>query len=106
MTSVTHLKPARKAKTETEIAVLQVQVQNLDEKMDELKVELKEMRVSMDKGSEETLNLIKEVQTSNLEQHSQLAEKVSTLEKWRWMLMGAAALAGAMGWQTIETLFQ
>lgn len=105
MGNVTQLK-VRKSKTETEVAVLQVQVQTLDEKVDEIKSELKELRHSMDKGSEATLNLLKEFQTSNQSQHDELSGKVETLEKWRWMLMGAAALAGAMGWQTIHALFQ
>jgi C4-type Zn-finger protein len=105
MTQITQLKSIKKQKTETEIAVLQVQVQNLDEKLDEMKSELKDLRDAMNQGSEATLSLIKEFQASNLEQHNTLSEKVSTLEKWRWMLMGAAALAGAMGWQTIQALF-
>jgi chromosome segregation ATPase len=105
MGNVTQLK-VRKNKTETEVAVLQVQVQALDEKVDEIKSELKEMRDSMDKGSEATMRLIKEFQTSNQAQHDELAGKVETIEKWRWMLMGAAAVAGAMGWETVQALFQ
>lgn len=103
MAKVTQLKVSKK--TETEIAVLQVQVQNLDEKIEGMKSDIRELRESMDKGSEATLTLIKEFQTSNQEQHDQLVEKVTTLERWRWMLMGAAAVAGAMGFQTLQALF-
>jgi predicted nucleic acid-binding Zn-ribbon protein len=40
------------AKTETEVAVLQVQFQNLNEKVDDLKTDLQDIRDSMEKHSE------------------------------------------------------
>lgn len=89
---------------ETDIAVLQVQVKNLDEKIDDLKVDIKDLRSSIEKGSEDTLALIKDFQTSNSASHDDLAEKVAVLEKMRWMLLGAAAVAGAMGWQTFQSI--
>jgi len=90
---------------ETEIAVLQVQFKNLDEKVDEVKVELRDMRDDMSKSSEATLTLIKEFQQSNVEAHSKMAGKISLLEKWRWMLMGAGVVIGALGYPAIGKLF-
>ena len=101
MASVAQLK---KQKAETEIAVLQVQVKALDEKIDDFKYDLKEMRTSMEKGSEETKELIKELQTSNSDSHEKLSEKVASLEKLRWMLLGAAAVGGAMGYESFQML--
>lgn len=89
---------------ETDIAVLQVQVQNLDEKFDELKLDVKDLRTAIDKGSGDTLNLIKDLQTSNSESHEKLAEKVNALEKIRWMLLGAAAVGGAMGFEAFQAV--
>ena len=89
---------------ETDIAVLQVQVQNLDEKFDELKFDVKDLRTAIDRGSEDTLNLIKDLQTSNSESHEKLAEKVNALEKIRWMLLGAAAVGGAMGFEAFQAV--
>lgn len=89
---------------ETDIAVLQFQVKNLDDKVDDLKTDIKDLKSSMEKGSEDTLNLIKEFQTSNSESHEKLSEKVEILEKMRWMLLGAAAVGGAMGFETFQAL--
>jgi septal ring factor EnvC (AmiA/AmiB activator) len=97
---------ARKIKqTETDIAVLQVQVANLDEKIDDLKSDLVEIKESLKQNAQHSSDMLEEFKKENAEQHSELAEKVTSLERWRWMLMGAAALAGAMGFQTIQTLF-
>ena len=90
--------------TETDIAVLQFQVKNLDDKMVELKNDVKDLHDSMERGSEVTLNLIKEFQASNSESHDKLAEKIAILEKMRWMLLGAAAVGGAMGFETFQTV--
>jgi peptidoglycan hydrolase CwlO-like protein len=89
---------------ETDIAVLQIQVKNLDDKVDEMKGDMKDLRHAIDKGSEDTLALIKELQTSNSESHERLAEKVNVLERMRWMLLGAAAVGGAMGFEAFQAL--
>lgn len=89
---------------ETDIAVLQVQVRNLDEKFDELKFDVKDLRTAIDKGSEDTMTMIKDLQTSNSESHEKLAEKINVLERMRWMVMGAAAVGGAMGFETFQML--
>lgn len=93
------------AKTETEVAVLQVQFQNLNEKVDDLKSDLKDLEVHIDNHMEETHKLIKDFQEENKKQHQAVDNKVSALEKWRWMLMGAGVLAGALGFPVIEKLF-
>jgi len=41
---------------------------------------------------EETQRLIKELQESNEKSHKALSDKVSALEKWRWMLMESKSL--------------
>lgn len=90
--------------TETDVAVLQVQYQNLYEKVEEVKVELKDIREDMGRNSETTLALIKEFQQSNVDAHNKMAGKISALEKWRWMLMGAGIVIGAMGYPTLGKL--
>ena len=98
---------ARKIKqTETDIAVLQVQVANLDEKIDDLKSDLTEIKESLKTNAEHSNNMLEQFKKENAEQHAELANKVSSLEKWRWMMMGAAALAGAMGFQTFEMVIK
>ena len=41
---------------ETDIAVLQFQVKNLDDKIDDLKTDIKDLKSSMEKGSEDTFS--------------------------------------------------
>ena len=89
------------AQTETEVAVLQVQYKNLDEKVDEIKIELKDIRDDMARANESTQNLIKDFQSSNIDAHKTMAAKIAALEKWRWMMMGAGIALGALGYNTI-----
>jgi predicted nuclease with TOPRIM domain len=87
--------------TETEVAVLQVQFRNLDEKVDDLKVEMKDMRGSLEKHSAEHTSMMKDMKEQAQEAHGELSKKISALEKWRWMLMGAGVVIGALGWPAI-----
>lgn len=101
--------------TETEIAVLQVQYTHLNEKVDDLKADLKDFRDHIDTHManintaienakthfEETLTTLQE---ENKTQHGELEKKVTALEKWRWMMMGAGILAGALGWPVISKM--
>jgi uncharacterized coiled-coil DUF342 family protein len=89
---------------ETEIAVLQVQYKNLDEKFDDLKTGLKDLRDHIDNHIDDTQKLIKDFQTENKKQHDEVNKKVNALEKWRWMLMGAGVLAGALGWPALSNM--
>lgn len=89
---------------ETDIAVLQVQYQNLDEKVDEVKTEIRDMRHDMSKNNLDTLNIIKESQEASSVAHRKLDNKISALEKWRWMMMGAGVVIGALGYPAIARL--
>ena len=88
--------------TETEIAVLQVQVKALDEKVDELKLEVKDLHECLDRNMTETKEILKNFQDSNEKSHADLVDKVSGIEKLKWMLMGAAAIIGATGLETVQ----
>lgn len=91
--------------TETEVAVLQVQYSHLNEKVEDIKTGLKDLQTHIDGHMEETHKLIKEFQVENQKQHSAVEKKVATLEKWRWMIMGAGVLAGALGLPVLEKMF-
>ena len=90
--------------TETEVAVLQVQYGYLNEKVEDIKTGLKDLTTHIDNHMDETHKLIKEFQDENKKQHEETNKKVTSLEKWRWMLMGAGVLAGALGFPMIEKL--
>ena len=98
--SVQQLKQA-----ETEIAVLQVQYGNINEQVDDLKTDLKDVRTEIKAQLQETHDLIKGFQDDNKKQHDAVESKISALEKWRWMLMGAGVLAGALGFPALEKMF-
>jgi len=100
-TSVQQLKQA-----ETDIAVLQIRFTNLDEKIDEIKVELSDIRDDMEENAKAINGLIKDFQKENVEAHNSMAGKIQALEKWRWMIMGAGVVIGALGLETISKLFQ
>ena len=95
----------RVEQAETEIAVLQVQFRNLDEKIDDLKSEVKDLHECLDRNMDETKIILKEFQESNKKSHDELAEKISGIEKINWMLMGAAAVLGATGVEAVKMLF-
>lgn len=92
-------------KAETEIAVLQTEFKNLDEKVDDLKIGMRELRESVTSSAESTHTMIKEFQIENVKSHKEMAKKISALEKWRWSLMGAGVVLGAIGWPVLATLF-
>jgi len=92
--------------TETEIAVLQVQVQNIEEKVGEIKEDLKSVHECLDRNSEEMKQMIKELQEADSKAHASLAQKVSALEKWRWMMMGAGIVIGSLGFDAVAKLLK
>jgi lipid II:glycine glycyltransferase (peptidoglycan interpeptide bridge formation enzyme) len=95
----------RVEQAETEIAVLRVRFDNLDEKMDELKGEVKDLHECLDRNMDETKIILKEFQDNNKKSHDELAEKINGMEKIKWMLMGAAAVLGATGVEAVKMIF-
>ena len=91
-------------KTETDIAVLQVQVKNIEQDVSEIKNSLKEMHECLDRNAHETREMLKEMRDEDNNAHATLGAKVSALEKWRWMMMGAGVVIGSLGFDTIAKL--
>lgn len=98
------LNKARKA--ETDIAVLQVKVENIEEKINELKDDIKDVRDALDKHAEEHTKMFKDMQDSSANAHKAMSDKISSLEKWRWMMMGAGVVIGSLGYDTITNLLK
>ena len=97
---------AVKMQPETEIAVLQVQVKNIEDKIGDLKMDLKSIRDALDENAEETRQMLKSMREQDVKEHTELAGKISVLEKWRWMMMGAGVIIGSMGFNTVSTLLK
>lgn len=75
---------------DTDIAVLQVELRNLSEKVDE--------------GIRSTQQMMREHQTENNRQHNDMMTRIVKLENWRWMLIGAGIILGSGGMMGIEKL--
>lgn len=110
-------KSSRAFKSETDIAVLQVRVNNVEEKFDDIKQDLENVATTVRQNAEATnllfrenaettTNLLREVQRKNEEAHAKVERKISALEKWRWMMMGAGIVIGALGFDTIAKLLK
>lgn len=93
-------------KTETDIAVLQVQVKNIEQDVSDIKISLKELHTSLIHNADETRKMLKEMREEDVSAHKELASKVSALEKWRWMLMGAGIVLGSIGFDMIARLLK
>ena len=75
---------------ETDIAVLQVELRNLSEKVDE--------------GIRSTQQMMREHQVENNRQHNEMFTRIVKLENWRYMLVGAGFVFVMGGFMGIEKL--
>lgn len=102
--------------TETEVAVLQVQYNNLNEKVDEVKTSLNNLHEHINTKIDGVTKTIKEFKeandkqiadfkTANDKQHSDVSKRIGELEKWRWLITGGAAAAGALGFHVVGKIF-
>jgi chromosome segregation ATPase len=92
--------------TKTDIAVLQVQVKNIEQDVSEIKNSLKDMHECIDRNAHETRDMLKEMREEDTKAHKELGSKVSALEKWRWMMMGAGIVIGSLGFDAIAKLLK
>jgi len=99
-------KTIKMPKTETDIAVLQVQVQNITNDISEIKADIKDVNVCMAKNNEDTHQLLKEMKEASAVAHRSMSDKISALEKWRWMMMGAGIVLGTFGYDTVAKLLK
>jgi septal ring factor EnvC (AmiA/AmiB activator) len=93
-------------KTETDIAVLQVEVQNITDDIREIKTDIRDIHVEMVKNNDDTRMMLKGLKDASSNEHQVLSAKISALEKWRWMMMGAGVVIGSLGFDTIAKLLK
>ena len=92
--------------TKTDIAVLQVQVKNIEQDVSEIKASIKDMHESLNTNAHETRDMLKEMREEDTKAHRELGAKVSALEKWRWMMMGAGIVLGSLGFDMIAKMLK
>jgi uncharacterized protein YigA (DUF484 family) len=93
-------------KTETEVAVLQVQVDDIKSDISEIKTDIKGLNATLAKNNDSTHSLLKEMQEASTTAHKSMSDKINTLEKWRWMMMGAGIVLGTLGYDTVAKLLK
>ena len=80
------------ATTAERIGVVETKVQNLDEKLDDLKVDVKEMHDCLDKTRNGLTDKLNEMYDASCTQHSSLAKEISALksqrDRWVWSVAG------------------
>ena len=80
------------------VSVLETQVVNIDEKIDDIKTDIKQVHDCLDRTGDELKAALKEMQDTSSDQHEQLAVKISELEKFRmkgtYLVLGGRAVIG------------
>jgi len=87
------------ATTVERLGVVETKVENLNEKLDELKADVREMHDCLDKTRDGLTEKLNEMYDASCTQHSQLAKEISALknqrDKWIWT---SAGIVAAIGW--------
>jgi hypothetical protein len=80
------------------VSVLEVKIENNAEKLDDLKLDLKDVHDCLDRTGESLHATLKNMHEESGKQHAELAGKISELEKfkqkWVYMIMGGVAVFG------------
>jgi hypothetical protein len=88
------------ATTVERIGIVETKVENLSDKMDDLKVDVKDMHDCLDKTRDSLVKKLDEMYSASCDQHAELAKKISNLEQIRqkmvWMIAGGVAFAGIL----------
>jgi chromosome segregation ATPase len=89
------------ATTVERIGIVENKVENLSEKLDDLKVDVKEMHDCLDKTRDGLTEKLSEMYNASCSQHEALAKEIAELktqrDKWIWWAAGAMA---TFGWAT------
>ena len=87
------------ATTTERLGIVETKVENLNEKLDGLKEDVKEMHDCLDQTREGLTDKLNTMYDASCSQHKSLAEEINALksqrDKWVWTAAGAIAV---MGW--------
>jgi flagellar capping protein FliD len=92
------------AKVDERLGIVETKVENLNEKLDELKIDVKDMHDCLDKTRDGLLEKLNEMYDASCSQHASLAKEISALKSQRdkWIWTGAGIIA-ALGWVSGHT---
>jgi flagellar capping protein FliD len=84
--------------TAERLGIVETKVHGLDEKIDELKIDVKDVHDCLDKTRDDLTTQLKTMYDASCTQHSQLAKEISALktqrDKWVWLAAGSLATIG------------
>ena len=87
------------ATTAERLGIVETKVENLNEKMDNLKIDVKDMHDCLDRTRDTLKAQLESMASASNSQHSSLAKEISTLksqrDKWVWTVAGVLV---ALGW--------
>jgi SMC interacting uncharacterized protein involved in chromosome segregation len=92
------------ATTVERLGIVETKVLNLDEKIDNLKFDVKEMHDCLDKTRDELGVKLDAMYQASSQQHNELAKKISAMErlKDKWMYMFAGGMV-VLSWATAHS---
>jgi len=80
------------ATTVERLGIVETKVENLNEKMDDLKIDVKDMHDCLDRTREDLTGQLNKMYTASCDQHSALAQEISSLksqrDRWVWTAAG------------------
>jgi chromosome segregation ATPase len=86
------------ATTIERIGIVETKVENLNEKMDELKIDVKDMHDCLDKTRDDIKEQLREMYDASCSQHAALAKEISNIKSQRdrlvWTFAGIVAAGG------------
>jgi uncharacterized coiled-coil DUF342 family protein len=116
--------------TQERVSVLETKVEAIDEKLDDLKVDVKDMHDCLDRTRDQVNEKLDEMldeyrstrdkfyahaddlHKQQTEQHHELADKISDLEKfrakWTYLVLGGVAVIGwaSAYWETVAKILE
>ena len=79
--------------TAERLGIVETKVHNLDEKIDELKIDVKDVHDCLDRTRDTLTEQLEKMYNASCEQHSALAKEITALksqrDKWVWTTAGA-----------------
>ena len=86
------------------LGIVETKVVNLDSKLDELKIDVKEMHDCLDNTRDLLAEKLKEMSEASNRQHAEMASKIVAMEKlkdkWTYATMGGIVV---IGWLSAHT---
>jgi flagellar capping protein FliD len=87
------------AKVDERLGIVETKVENLNEKLDDLKADVKDVHDCLDKTRDDLKGQLTEMYDASCSQHASLAKEINALksqrDKWIWT---SAGIVAAIGW--------